>query len=588
MISFDQSFDLSEQSPEKRKESRVQKFKAKVKKFAHDQLSCFRSSQPKVKKVKQKRPATKLSARMKRASSQGFQIMQNILFPSIPAVFQDLWVYIELGIALTAFVLGALDVFQSDSISIYTYVYFVLAVISFLFVLIDGYLYFIELGSCARGYRFVREKLAEKRQQTEADSPEDRPNNGSKKCFRLSPKWKKHIATWFEVIRNAVTELLLYPLLIFDLLSFIVEQGYEPSDTVQRVDFSLFLMESFYLVLSVYIMRIVLVTTSTISLIKLPADKSDDSTKPILVRFSIHMLGQIIVHLLIVLVVAAKINNENPIDGNASNATNSADDDDNDINASYYLIAAMVTGGIVPLAGSAVFFVANYYWMRQFSISFWVNMISLLQGESFAEAVFGGGVSSQSKAQDFVQQSQLSKVKKELKKYKSPSLLTKLLFPAKFPLLVVILVSYYFVLLTFVVSLMLTDGTEDSITFAIFREDHFFSVLFLLTSLGLTFANIHILVIVSVLLIAFVLLSIVFIVFTAISIVASIACIFPVLGGVGFSLLIVDICSSLCSAMSCKYHRKKSEGSIFNEMYMNNASEEAECFEKQQVIETKV
>ena len=419
-------------------------------------LSCFPSRKTRDRKSK-KQSAAKFSARLKRASNQGFQIMKNILFPSIPAVFQDIWVYIEMVIAITAFIIGALDTFRSSSISIFTIIYFSLAVVSFALVISDGYLYFIELGSCARGYRFFLTKWKEKREQEKTYDVE--LEEKARKYCKLSPKWKQYFNTWFEVIRNTVTELLLYPLLIFDLLSFIVERGYKPSNTMQQADFTLFILESFYLILSVYIMRMILVITSMISLIKLSVDKNDDTTKPILVRFSAHMIGQIFVHLFVVLAVAAKINNENPVTTNMNNVTNDLHmDDDGDINVSYFLIIAIITGGIVPLAGSGMFFIVNFYWMRQFSVTFWVNMISLLQGESFAEAVFGGeGVSSKDKAREFVQNSQFSKIKKELKKYKSPTLFSKLCFPARVPGLIAVCLLFNALLITFIVSLMVTE-----------------------------------------------------------------------------------------------------------------------------------
>ena len=518
-------------------------------------LSCFPSSETKGKKKKKKRPATKLSARLKQARSQGFQIMKGILFPSIPAVFQDLWVYTELAITISAFVFGALDTFQSSDPSVYSYVYFILAVISFTLVLTDSYLYFIELGSCARGYKFIRSKLKERSGQQDMDILEDHEGEeSSRKWYQLSPKWKQYFNTWFEVIRNTLTELLLYPLLIFDLLSFIVERGYQPSDTMQRADFGLFLMESFYLILSVYIMRTVLVTTSMISLIRLPTDKNDDSTKPILIQFSVHMIGQVIVHIMIVLVLAVKINSENPAlvstmtNGTLNNGTSiSMEDDDSDINASIFLIVAMVTGGIVPLIGSAMFFLANYYWMQQFSISFWVNMISLLQGESFAEAVFGGeGVSSKEKALEFVQQSQFSKVKKELKKFKSPTLFTKLRFPTQIPGLVLIGILYNTLFLTFIGSLMLTqDQVDGSIQLAIFDEDPGLTSLFIISTLTLVVANIHVLLLINTLILVSVVLFVLFIVVLVLSIFLSVTIVLPMLGAIGFSLLMNDICNCL-------------------------------------------
>ena len=59
----------------------------------------------------------------------------------------------------------------------------------------------------------------------------------------------------------------------------------------------------------------------------------------------------------------------------------------------------IIFGWIIPMAGVFVFFIVNYYWTKEFSISFWVDMISLLQGQGFAEAVLGGeGVSATKEA----------------------------------------------------------------------------------------------------------------------------------------------------------------------------------------------
>ena len=115
----------------------------------------------------------------------------------------------------------------------------------------------------------------------------------------------------------------------------------------------------------------------------------------------------------------------------------------------------MFLGWIIPLAGVFVFFIVNYYWTKEFSISFWVDMISLLQGQGFAEAVFGGeGVSATQEAAeqlvekaerkklspeakqrtlDFVEKSGLNEVKKQLKIFKSPSFLVKFVHPIRLP-----------------------------------------------------------------------------------------------------------------------------------------------------------
>ena len=53
-------------------------------------------------------PSTELSPEMEKATSEGYDMMKNVFFPSILALVQDLWVYLELGISIAAFVIGIL------------------------------------------------------------------------------------------------------------------------------------------------------------------------------------------------------------------------------------------------------------------------------------------------------------------------------------------------------------------------------------------------------------------------------------------------------------------------------------------------
>ena len=70
-------------------------------------------------------------------------------------------------------------------------------------------------------------------------------------------------------------------------------------------------------------------------------------------------------------------------------------------------VTAIILEWIISVTGLSAFFVVNYYWMKEFSIDFLVNMLSLLQGESFAETVFEGEEDApKQKALEFVEKSQ--------------------------------------------------------------------------------------------------------------------------------------------------------------------------------------
>jgi len=313
---------------------------------------------------------------LQKVSSQGFNMLKMVFFPSMPALLQDLWVYLELLISMFAFIFGLVTFSTGTGTQrIFNIVYLVLAIIGMILSLIDGFIYIFYVGVCAR---FIRKHLKSRkeRQRQESDDGEGGDNNeGQRKwsrCFpQLPEKWLTRFSQFFEIGRNLLSELLLYPLLICDLFDFIALGGSQPENAEDRTNFGLFCIGSFYLILAVYIMHIVTIVGTMVSMLHLPLQATGGQKQyvQLMARFCFHALRQIFVHLLIVLAVAAKIRNEN----------SQALDDEDPINISPFLWSAIFLGWIVPLAGVLVFFVVNYYWTKEFSISFWVDMISLLQ-----------------------------------------------------------------------------------------------------------------------------------------------------------------------------------------------------------------
>ena len=462
---------------------------------------CYRDQYDRVKKEDVATPSTELSPEMQRASQQGWGMIKTIVFPALPPILQDIWVYLELVISIAAFILGAVDTFPIDEDHTYTTSYFMLATISMILALIDGFIYFFQLGSCARCIRDCRGKSPEPQLLEEQGETVE---EYQRKCYHLSEKRKEVFNTWFELGRNILSELLLYPLLMFDLFDFIVERAYYPEGHRGRTDFSLFLIGGFYLILSVYIMRIIMVAGSMLSLSRIPGSIGATGHKSdtfILVRFCAHILGQIGVHLMIILVIAIKINNENPdVTENDSNITDNNDHGGN-IRASPFLITAIVLGWIIPLAGVFAFFVVNYYWMKEFSIGFWLNMTSLLQGESFAETVFGGsGLSAaEEKVQEFIEDSQYKEVKKQLLRFKSTPVWIKFFYPARIPITAISGLLYDILLLVFIACLMLTYE-NGSVRLVVFTDDNKMTAVFVVSIIVIIVANIQALVLLNIIL----------------------------------------------------------------------------------------
>ena len=466
-------------------------------------------------------PATNLTPELKHASIQGWKMMRDVFFPAIPALLQDIWVYTELGISLFAFIFGLLDLFPIEDNAAFQIVYLVLTIISIILALIDANIYFFQLGSCVRAYRTCRIYIETHKNETsselvQGESKDDLECNNTAEedeklaWYRLSTKWKERLTTWFDLIRTIASELLLYPLVIFDLFDFVTGAGYRAHSADDRVNFSLFVVGGFYLILAVYIMRIFMVAGALSSLVKIPLIKRPSSGDggnhiDMIVKFCIHLIGQIVVHLMILVVIGAKIANEN-IDSemmlqiNTSNASNSSGsglgDQANTIRASAFLAVAIVLGSVIPLIGIIMFFVANYYWMQEFSIVLWVDMVSLLQGQGFAETVFGGEGTAPSNelAQSFAKNTSYSTVKKQLRRFKSPPFYRKFLHPARVPLAGISCFIYGATLVIFIFSLALTTDENGIVLVAVFKNDNILTVSFVIITLCVVMANIHVLV----------------------------------------------------------------------------------------------
>ena len=477
---------------------------------------CIKSSQKRrhADGIDEDTPSSKLTPAMHKAHNQGLSMIKSIVFPSLPAVLQDIWVYAELIVAILAFAIGMFDIFPVMSSFGFNYTYLSLLIITLLLALTDGIIYSFQHGSCARGIRACRKMLKKRRtnenRNYEQNGDHHQNSQVQNRCCQYSKKCDHFLNIWFELGRNILTELLLYPLLMCDMFKFITDSAYLPKNAVERTDFGLFIIGGFYLILAVYIMRVFMVAGSMVSLIRIPVCKASngDRNGRLLITFCVHVLGQIIVHFMVILVIGAKISNENPQQSSLMNGMSQQQNQtlnssigsskDDGLNASPFLITSMVLGGIIPLYGVLVFFVVNYYWMKEFSIGFWLNMVSLLQGENFAQAVFGGeGISStKSKVQQFMEKSQYVKVKRQIKQLKAVPIWTKFFFPARIPLTAFSGLLYDILLLVFIACLMLTLE-NGSIKLVVFRGDNIMSTAFTISVTVILLANIHVLILLN-------------------------------------------------------------------------------------------
>ena len=171
--------------------------------------------------------------------------------------------------------------------------------------------------------------------------------------------------------------------------------------------------------------------------------------------FAVHVLAQVFASAVIIVTVAVKINDENSVERCPSiNGT---------ICASPFLIYDAVVGGIIPLFGVASFFVMNFYQMRQLSAGLWIDMVSLLQSESFADLVFQGeGVqAAKSKAKNFVKDIELHELKKQYKTWRNSPTWASIIYPFKVPIIAALGILYELLLASFLTTIFLGQDLDD-------------------------------------------------------------------------------------------------------------------------------
>lgn len=461
-------------------------------------------------------PGRNLSKSLSRASNVGKTMLPKVVFPAAPKLFRDAWVLVELLLTVVQFIYAFISTdFQVNRL--FNGIYISLSIINFALALIDGFYYFYELGSCMALYKACKKRHKRQKKKLDYEALEDddgeydddtesdeedmeavAAGQASPRCFkvcRLSPKRKEQLNMWFEVIRSVVSELLIYPLVVLDLFGVISDP--QMSD---KLNFSFFVIGSFYLVLSVYIAR-TMTMILTLFTLKGLLSASDSGKKNVffIIRFLLHSLAQIVVHLSCVLAVAIKIKQEN-------------DNNNGHYHASPVLWMVIIGGWCIPFLGVITFFMVNYFWAQQFSIGFFVELMALLQEGDVVETVVQGKDQTKAEADErskkILERMEYKKVKDEYKKVESTSQLSKLSYPIKVPLYILLCIVYNVALGGFFASLLLTSKNGHIVTV---QFNDFKGIALAVIACVIAIANIHIIVISNLTL--FVCLSVFFIVF---------------------------------------------------------------------------
>ena len=433
----------------------------------HERCRCFKSccvpsESPLVKDV--------IPTHLSLAYTMGLSMTQELLFPALPYFLRDIWIIIELMVTVIQVILAIINIQSSNRFAV-DVVYICLAMLNALLALLDGFLYYYELGSYKQ---FL--KMCFKKEKVKEDNAESVQSKRWCKYIHLSEKKRAKLNQWFEVIRTVLSELLLYPLIIFDL--FDISQS---SFISQSLNFSIFLISSLFMVLSVYLARTLITIFTLRTLLKLLVKTSTGpSNIRFMIRFFVHILTQIVVHLSCIIAVGIKIHLENSQSPSLS--------------VSPFLWVAMVAGWVVPFVGVVMFGVANYFWVQQYSIGLCVEVMSLVQVPNIAQSLFKSAADIESdmaaKSKEILEKMKLKTVKEDYcKKVENCKNLTKFVYPSRILTFVLLALLYNGLLFIFFVCLVLTV-VNGQVCFIDFEEPA--SVLMIGCMFVIALGNLHI------------------------------------------------------------------------------------------------
>lgn len=315
----------------------------------------------------------------------------HFFFPALPKLLQDVWVAIELFVVFFEFTFACVTFGSGGVVNILVVV---LTLVNLVLASVDGFLYFVEGGSCVSLFKWGRKQVIKKKgsyvkkkelpQGSDQTVEKERSSGGH---FR--ERVRRMFATGSEVVRIALTELLLYPLTVLDIFELIDSQTYRINSRGNRINFGLVNIGLFYLVLTVYLIRILMSVSAIVSISRLPKT-TNSSYHNLLKRFSIHLISQIFVHMVILVMVATKIDSERCVSvefegsGSGDNITTTTS-----VNISPFLYVTIFAGDLIPFLGVAMFFVVNYPGLKEFMIGFCIDMVSTIVSEGFAGTAEG-------------------------------------------------------------------------------------------------------------------------------------------------------------------------------------------------------
>ena len=284
--------------------------------------------------------------------------------------------------------------------------------------------------------------------------------------------------------RLILAELIFYPLLICDLIEFIVDKGYrfEAENATDILGFVLVIHSFASQVFYVYILRLVVLISTIVHIHKkrtLPQykldeaaaldnetnisyQKSDDDDKlnrdiasdgiKFQSYFVFHVAGQMAAQILMIVAISMTIHKDN------ENKTL-----DDPIHISSRLWFMIVAGYVFPFIGIVSFFIPTFYWTYEHPNGTCINLLSMLEAPGIGHVLMFDEDTKDvcSKVTEIAKHLNKDQLKEDFCELRDQAFSNKLFYPFKSPLLVIVCLFYSFCQFAFLLTAILAIQSGD-------------------------------------------------------------------------------------------------------------------------------
>ena len=273
-------------------------------------------------------------------------------------------------------------------------------------------------------------------------------------------QWRRTI---IAMVRLAYTQACLYVAVVCDVIHLVI--AYPKAD-----DYSAKIVKAhIFLTFTYFGFNTALVLVIIAKAIKLmytlhrgdPENTMKYSGVKILIRFWIHFLGQVIVQVLMLVTIGAQLHFQ-------------ASDVQFMLNVNLWIM--IVTGLLVPIAGTLIFFVTRVYWTQEFLISICTTLFSIASGSNLQLEWLKVSDTQMEYLQQLKGDTDLRMLKREANYLRTRGTSYKVILPFEAPVPICLCIIYTLLLSTFVI-FALTQGSPSSWKIFIYATVGIYSII---------------------------------------------------------------------------------------------------------------